>query len=59
MLGNNFLSLLKNEALKYNIALSDEKLNKFSLYAKLLVEWNEKINLTAITDEEGITIKHF
>lgn len=59
MLGNNFLSLLKNEALKYNIELSDEKLNKFSLYAKLLVEWNEKINLTAITDEEGITIKHF
>ena len=28
-------------------------------YADLLVEWNEKINLTAITDPEGIVVKHF
>ncbi len=28
-------------------------------YAELLVEWNEKINLTAITDPEGIAVKHF
>lgn len=28
-------------------------------YADLLVEWNEKINLTAIVDPEGIAVKHF
>lgn len=42
-----------------NLALSDEQLDKFSLYAKMLVEWNEKINLTAITDDDGIAEKHF
>lgn len=31
---------------------------KFSLYAKMLVEWNEKINLTGITDPRGIAVKH-
>ena len=32
---------------------------KFAVYIELLREWNEKINLTAITDEEGILVKHF
>jgi 16S rRNA methyltransferase gidB len=32
---------------------------KFAVYMELLREWNEKINLTAITDEEGILVKHF
>ena len=39
--------------------ISDTQYNNFSAYAELLVEWNQKINLTAITDPEGITIKHF
>lgn len=34
-------------------------LPKLSLYAKLLVEYNEKVNLTAITDPEGIEDRHF
>jgi 16S rRNA (guanine527-N7)-methyltransferase len=33
--------------------------NKFSRYYSLLVEWNEKFNLTAITDECGVWLKHF
>ena len=36
--------------------LAKKRLNR---YAELLTEWNEKINLTAITDPEGIVIKHF
>lgn len=32
---------------------------RFFLYAKMLVEWNEKINLTGITDPRGIAVKHF
>lgn len=42
-----------------SISLDDMKVNKLTEYAKLLVEWNEKINLTAITDDEGIVTKHF
>lgn len=44
---------------KYSLELDRDKYEKLDLYAKMLVEWNEKINLTAITDPEGITIKHF
>ncbi|KXT77352.1 16S rRNA (guanine(527)-N(7))-methyltransferase RsmG [Streptococcus sp. DD13] len=32
---------------------------QFQQYFHLLVEWNEKMNLTAITDEEGVYLKHF
>jgi 16S rRNA (guanine527-N7)-methyltransferase len=35
------------------------QVEQFSRYASLLVEWNERVNLTAITDEEGIVTKHF
>ncbi len=39
--------------------LTDEQEAQFARYALLLQEWNEKINLTAITDEAGIVVKHF
>ncbi len=51
--------LIINGTEKLNIPLNDAQVNKLTNYAKLLVEWNEKINLTAITDNEGIATKHF
>lgn len=49
-----------NEHLKeFNIELSDTKLAQFQKYYELLIEWNEKINLTAITDFDEVLIKHF
>lgn len=53
------MELLKTSAKKMGIELSQNQLEKFDLYKKLLLEWNEKMNLTAITDYEGIAIKHF
>lgn len=48
------------EALKQKgIELSDEQINQFRKYFELLVEWNEKMNLTAITNLEGVYLKHF
>ena len=41
------------------IEISEEKMQKFYQYMKILLEWNEKINLTAITEEEEIIKKHF
>lgn len=41
------------------IKLSDEQVKQFEMYSNLLVEWNEKINLTAITEKEEIVLKHF
>ncbi|MEO3945737.1 16S rRNA (guanine(527)-N(7))-methyltransferase RsmG [Gorillibacterium sp. CAU 1737] len=41
------------------IALSDRQLEQFELYYRELVEWNEKMNLTGITEREAVYIKHF
>ena len=41
------------------IPLTPAQLAQFDLYAQLLVEWNEKMNLTAITDPREIVVKHF
>ena len=43
---------------QYDMALSQKQYDDFQIYTDMLVEWNEKINLTAITDKEGISIKH-
>lgn len=42
-----------------NLPVSEEQYGQFKKYAALLVEWNQKMNLTAITDPYGITVKHF
>lgn len=44
---------------KIQLNVNDEVLNKFLVYMTNLLEWNEKINLTAITDEDDIILKHF
>ncbi len=42
-----------------NLDLSEEQIATFSRYSELLVEWNQKFNLTAINEEKEILIKHF
>lgn len=56
---SDFKNTLKNEAIKINIVLDDIALERFEMYKDLLIEWNKKINLTAITDEYEIIMKHF
>ena len=41
------------------IELNDRQLGQFSTYYQELVEWNEKMNLTAITDQPSVYLKHF
>jgi 16S rRNA (guanine527-N7)-methyltransferase len=41
------------------IELSPRQLDQFETYYHLLVEWNERMNLTAITDKEEVYLKHF
>jgi len=42
-----------------NIEIDEKGIKNFYEYKELLLEWNEKINLTAITDEKEIILKHF
>ena len=41
------------------LEITSEQYSQLETYARLLVEWNEKMNLTGITDPEGIAVKHF
>ena len=50
---------MSKKAQRYNIELSSEQLNMLDKYSEMLVEWNFKINLTAITDSEEIMTRHF
>ena len=52
---NEFVLALKN----LGIDITEEKLNKLDKYYDLLIEWNNKINLTRITDKEEVYLKHF
>lgn len=53
------VDFLRDRAAKLGIALTDRSLQQLDRYAELLVEWNEKMNLTGITDPEGIAVRHF
>lgn len=54
-----FKEELRKEFELIDIKVEDAQLEMFHLYMMLLLEWNEKINLTAITDPKDIIIKHF
>ncbi|MCI8648622.1 MAG: 16S rRNA (guanine(527)-N(7))-methyltransferase RsmG [Anaerotruncus sp.] len=53
------LEMLQQSAQQIGISLSEQQLQQFDQYAQILVSWNEKINLTAITKPEEIVVKHF
>lgn len=50
---------LIEELKKININLDEKKQNMLDEYYELLLEWNEKINLTSITKKEDVYLKHF
>ena len=41
------------------ISLTDEQKEKFERYYKILIEWNQVMNLTSITDYDEVNLKHF
>jgi len=54
-----FNMLLDKYSKKINIVFNDNQKEKLFDYMNLLIEWNEKINLTAITEPKEIILKHF
>ena len=55
----DFYDLMSKSAESVGLQLSKEQYEKFLIYMKLLQEWNENINLTAIVEDEDIIKKHF
>ena len=53
-----FKEELAKAAAEYGINLSATQMEQYNRYFELLVEWNEKINLTAITEPKEVAIKH-
>ena len=54
-----FFNLMIDYGKEINIVFTEEQLQKFYQYMNLLIEWNEKINLTAIVEPKEIILKHF
>ncbi len=54
-----FYDLMEKSAQEVDMPFSKDKYDKFIKYMRLVQEWNEKINLTAITEDEDMIKKHF
>lgn len=54
----SFQQYLKKAAEQYGLVLTEKMLQQFDMYFQLLLEWNEKINLTAITEPKEAAVKH-
>lgn len=59
MIKEEFSQKMQAYSNEIGILLEDKQINQFYQYMKLLLEWNEKINLTAIIKPEEIILKHF
>jgi 16S rRNA (guanine527-N7)-methyltransferase len=52
-------ALFQSSLASKGIVLSQQQMDQFDLYFNLLVEWNEKMNLTSITEQKEVYLKHF
>jgi 16S rRNA (guanine527-N7)-methyltransferase len=53
------MDLLLEGAKEWGLTLTPQEVETFALYYEQLVLWNERVNLTSITDYEGVQVKHF
>lgn len=53
------INTLVNSLRQFDVELNDTQKEQFEKYFELLVEWNKKMNLTAITQPQEVAVKHF
>ncbi|MEG0813605.1 MAG: 16S rRNA (guanine(527)-N(7))-methyltransferase RsmG [Clostridium sp.] len=58
-MNEEFAKQMQNELEKIDITLSVQQMEQFYKYYEMLVEWNDKVNLTAITQMDEVITKHF
>lgn len=49
----------RHALMEKGIALTEVQMKQFDIYFNVLADWNRRMNLTAITDESGVYLKHF
>lgn len=54
----SFQELVANAAAEYGLQLTNGQIAAMDTYYRLLLEWNEKMNLTAITEPHEVAVKH-
>lgn len=54
-----FKEIFINESKDLNLEINDKQLELFYQYMNGIIDWNDKINVTAITDEKMFIVKHF
>jgi 16S rRNA (guanine527-N7)-methyltransferase len=54
----SFMEEMHKAAAVYGIELTERQFEQFNCYFELLIEWNEKMNLTAITEPREVAVKH-
>ena len=54
-----WIDRLRADAAQFGVELDARAMERFETYAALLIEWNERMNLTAITEPGEIAVKHF
>lgn len=59
MFSKELLEIFNKGLNELGLELSDEILSKFSIYKEMVLEWNQKVNLTSIVDDKEFIIKHF
>jgi 16S rRNA (guanine527-N7)-methyltransferase len=52
-------NLLESTIKKFNLSLDDNAFSRLDCYAEMLIETNKSFNLTAITEPDEVTVKHF
>ena len=52
-------ALLRDCCEQMGVSLGEKETEQFMTYLSLLLEWNEKMNLTAITEPREVVLKHF
>jgi len=56
---NPYMEKLKAKAKELGLGLKPIQLEQFEVYYQELIDWNQRVNLTAITDYEDVQLKHF
>ncbi len=59
MMHSSAFAILIQTASAWGLSLTDHHIEQFAIYASELQRWNERVNLTAITDLEAIVVRHF